>query len=408
MNPMPTFQYEARDQQGNRVSGTVDAAEQKEAVKQLHASGYYVTGVKAQATALPGPARVAEKPGRPIDKGGGPLLGVGPRDLSIFFRDLHQMLHAGISLAKGFELMSKNHGNASLRRICHDIEPRIAHGEQLSAQLRKYPNVFTPLMLGLVTAGEEGGFLDRSCQQIARYLDQEHEVRQRLRAETMYPKLVIVMAVIVSAIVPAAPALTTGGFGPAFFRELFKTLGMLAIPAGLLGGAWLAIKTRAFGPGMTKLVDDAKLLIPGIGTINRKIALAHFCRALAALYSAGMGFGRALELAAAASGNEAISQFVQSRIPQVERGGRLSDLMRESRYFPPIVLSMLSVGEETGDIDGALNKVAEYYELEAETGLKMMTKIIGVGALLLVGLLVAKNIIGFYTGYFDNIMKLAE
>lgn len=397
---MPVFTYEARDRQGNRVQGVVEAAEQRSAVRQLQESGYYVTAVRHEAgtvTVAPAGPSVA-----------GSIFGVNARDLSLFFREIYQMLHAGITLVRAFELLGENSSNPTLRSIAKSVAPELASGKQLSGELQKFPNVFSPLVTGLITAGEAGGFLDRVCLQLSQYLEKEHELRQRLRRETFYPKAVIVVGLIVGAIVPSAPSLVAGQPGP-FFVTLLNSLLRLALPIGVIGGLWLALRMRVGGNAVRAAIDQAKLMVPGVGNLLRKIALAKFCRALAALYTAGVAFPKALGLAADASGNQAVIKAVRSRLQVVEKGGRLSDIMKESSLFPPIVLNMVLTGEETGALDDTLNKVADYFEMESETSMHMLARVAGVAALVLVAMFVVVPMLSsFYLGYFNNLLEAAK
>ncbi len=311
---------------------------------------------------------------------GAKVLGVNPRDLAVFFGDLRQMLHAGIAPAKALDHIAQNNPNLVLRAFAKEAAPTVGRGERLSDQLRKRPRVFEPFVVAMITAGEASGNLDHACAQIAQHQEREFQFQQHIKRETFYPKLLVFVPVIIGTLFLWAFGSITGGDSSArgIIVYLLGWLRMFAYPAALVAAMWLGLKWLCNYPGARLAMDEFRLGLPLFGGIIQAAALTRFCRALAALYAAGLNVASGLPLALEACGNQAMTARLRRGLPHVEAGGRVSDLLRGAPYFPPMVLEMLVVGEETGDLDRTLNKAADYYEVEIETGLHKLTKTIGV------------------------------
>jgi type IV pilus assembly protein PilC len=396
---MPTFHYEARDKLGNLVSGSMEASDERATAAQLREAGFWVTAIRRESSQAPGTHA------SPLD---GLFLRIRLVDLAVFFRELHTMVKAGMSLYRALDVQANNAANLRLRRILREMAPAVLEGKPLSGEMAKFPTVFSPLLVGLVQAGEIGGMLERTLLEAANYLDKEIELRRKIRRALIYPVIVCIVAFLVGSFVPVAVDVVNGRWVALFASILVNLIALLPFIAPFVA-LWLINRTMSPAAGVRKAMDAIKLYIPIFGGVVKKFALAKFCRALSALYSAGLPLTRCLPSAADACGNAAIGNHVKSIIPHIEKGMKLSDLLRQSPYFTPMVIQMMVTGEETGSLDAVLVHVADHYEAEAEATVNQMVIVGSVLLFLLVAFFVVlPRLIGFYTGYFENIFQEAE
>ncbi|MCS6860320.1 MAG: type II secretion system F family protein [Abditibacteriales bacterium] len=396
---MPTFQYEARDKSGNLVTGSMEASDERTIAAQLREAGFWVTAIRRTSRSAPGTHA------SPLD---GLFLRVRLVDLAVFFRELHTMVKAGMSLYRALDVQANNAANPRLRRILREMAPAVLEGKPLSGEMAKFPTVFSPLLIGLVKAGEVGGMLERTLLDAANYLDREIELRRKIHRALIYPAIVCIVAFLVGAFVPVATDVVNGRWIALFVSILTNLIALLPFIAPFVA-LWLINRMMSPTAGVRKAIDALKLYVPLWGSVARKFALAKFCRALSALYGAGLPLSQSLPLAADACGNAAIGSHVKSIVPHVEKGTKLSDLLRQSPYFTPMVIQMMVTGEETGSLDAVLAHVADHYEAEAEVAVNQMVIVGSVLLFLLVAFFVVlPRLIGFYTGYFHNIFQEAE
>jgi type II secretory pathway component PulF len=225
----------------------------------------------------------------------------------------------------------------------------------------------------------------------ADYLEREYAIRLQIKQRTLYPKLLLVAAIFI----PALPTLLFQG-AVAYLRETVGTV----VPWLLIGIAlWILLRFLSQIQAFRALYDAVKLLIPGLGAIVRRFSVGKFCRSLAALYGAGVPVPRAMRTSADACDNAAISGAVYRQTPRVERGEPLSAALAATGLFSPVVLGMVTTGEQSGDMEGMLQKVADYQEQEAEHSTRQLVVVLGVVVYLAIALFVASKIVGFWGGY---------
>ncbi|PIX38585.1 MAG: hypothetical protein COZ56_20015 [Armatimonadetes bacterium CG_4_8_14_3_um_filter_58_9] len=393
---MPQFDYIIRDKVGKISRGTMDAMSQTEATRSLQSRGYFVSSLAPHLE----PVTHEKWQWSPIENLLPFFSRIKTKDLAVFFRELYTMLHAGVSMYRALDLQSQTTANSRLREILRETNARVQRGEKLSDCLARHPQIFSKLVTGLVRAGETTGSLDTMCQRSADYLEKEWELRESVKRQTFYPKT-LALAII---FIPTVPTIFVEGIGP-WFASILK---MIAAAAPFVIAGWFLWFARGQYAQTRKgksNIDATKLYLPLFGKIVRRLSLAKFCRALSALYGAGIGYLQALPTAANACGNEAIAETIRSAVPAVEGGEKLSAVLSRSNYFHPMVLQMIVTGEETGKMDETLDKVADYFEAEAETALRQMTVALG-PLLVLVGAgFVLVKVIGFYTNFYTLPME---
>lgn len=374
---MATFAYTIRDSTGVMRKGTSDGENETTVARRLHEQGYTV--VKIQQTR-------AVKP----KSGGGGFGRVGLADKSIFCRQFSTMIDAGVSLVRCLSVLGEQTTSAKLRRIIADIEVEVQGGQTLSRAMARFPQAFDNLFVGLVRAGEIGGALEESLQRLAGFLEKDMELRRKVKGAMTYPVIVMVVALaivigLVTFIVPK-------------FMELFTDLGMTetAMPPMtrmlmqfshfLTSKWWICI-----GVGVAFLVafkmfvrtrigrrmfDRIKLKAPVFGKLIHKVCLARFSRTLATLLTSGVPILQALETVSGTVANEIIGDAILEARARIREGDRIGEPLAKSKMFPPMIVQMISIGEESGSLDAMLTKVADFYEGEVDSALESLTSAI--------------------------------
>jgi type IV pilus assembly protein PilC len=400
---MPLYEYTARDQQGNPSRGTVEADSNSVAAARLRAQGLWVTGLRtagatreasrtASAEATLSMPVVNAPRGSPLDAW---WTGVSLKDLAIFFRQFGTMVNAGMPLSRSLSILASQTSSRRLQQVIADLAAQVQAGGKLSEAFRRHPALFRPVQIAMIEAAEAGGLLDRMLNRIADYLEREYEIRLEIKRRTLYPKLLLLAAVFI----PPVKVLIFDGIVP----YLRATVGMI-LPLFLwVVGLWLVFRLLFQIPAFRVLYDGIKLAIPVLGKNVRQFAVGKFCRSLAALYGAGLPVGRALRTSADACDNTLIARAVHRQTPRVERGEPLSAALAGTGLFSPIVLGMVATGEHAGDMEGMLTKVADYQEREAEHSTRQLIVVLGVVVLLAVALMIAVQVVGFYSQYASGI-----
>jgi type IV pilus assembly protein PilC len=321
-----------------------------------------------------------------------PLLHASKRDISSFFSQLASATHAGVTLGRALSTLEEHATHSALRSVSGQIKERVMTGEPISEGMKAFPGLFTPLMVGIVSAGERGGFLERSFTRLAEYAERDYQLETSIKRETWYPKLIVFASIFIPSVVP----LVLQGFG-AFLGEVLPKL-------IFIGLVWAAFKTlRIMRPALTVLNplfhfwDGAKLTLPIIGKVTRGLATAKFCRAIGALYAAGVTPGQSVRLGAEACGNQVMYDRCLAIIPRLERGETLTQALGSLKVFHPMALQMLQVGEESGDIDSQLEKAADFLERDSETAIRQAIPVLGIVTFLAVAAYVGYMLISFYT-----------
>lgn len=415
---MPIFEYRGKDQEGKPVRGTLSASSVGAAAAELETKGLSVEhlGV-AQLLGDPIPSdfgrpkeqsSTTEAPPQPRERSyveahvvGQLVLKPPLSELLFFFRQLSTMLSAGVGIVQSLDTLSNQVRDPRMGPILKNMRAIVLEGKPLSSGMEVYPEAFTPLMISLTRTGEEGGMLDGSLRLVADYIDQEIKLRNLYRRLTLYPKLVVAASIIIimganaiiSMLKPGARGLTS----PLTEPSTWVCLGPILI------GLFVWFRLIVPNPAMRAKWDQFLSMLPYIGKTLNQFAMAKFGRALGALYRGGVPIAKATLLAAEASGNE----FVRSRFidtpKKLEQGYTLQQAFAETGVVSPIVLDMVATGESTGNLDLMMDKMADFYEDEAETRATTSAYIVGVLALLLVGMYVGYVVINFYAGHFNNI-----
>jgi len=409
---MPTFQYRATEKTGQSVEGRLDATDASAAAVELRNRGLLPTRIeKSDGSALAAigapsaPTRTAapgERVGTPSKIEIAPFLNAVPlTELSAMYRQLATLLHAGVPMLQATTTLAQQTRLPRLRAVLADAAQRVSAGMPFSSALEAHPGVFTTMQLELIRAGEMGGMLETMCLRIASYLERENEIRRKLKKETLYPKIVLSLAFVVTGIVGFAGA----GFGQAGLDVVKAKLIFAATFAGVSLGIWWLVRFLNQLPAFGAAWDLVKMAIPGAGGVSRRYATARFTRALGTLYSAGVFLPRAVEIAGRACGNRAIGQRMVENTPILLQGGGLTAMLEESGLLDPMAVQMARTGEHTGSLDDMMDKVADYLESDADVKAHQLAVGAGVAALLIAAVVVGIVVISFYSGYMGGLMQ---
>lgn len=395
------YSYEAKDGAGRTVTGSLDARDERMAATLVRDQGYFPTRVvplsgNAPQAAGPSDAPYVARRTQSASPWRWALIhliypitnSVSLDELAMSYRQFGAMLQAGVPIYQCLTTLVQQTRNLNFRRALQTIGDRVHAGGSLSDAMGEFPWIFTDFHCAMVVAGETTGRLDLMFFRLAEALEQEQAMRRSIRRETLYPKIVIVCAFLLPPIY-----LLFLGHPKAYVTAAIVPL-IIAVVAYQLFFVLLKIVSQARQAYHTYLAH-----LPGIGGTVRMIALARFCRSLATLYAAGVALPKSLRSSAETCGNAFIGARIVRAIPSVEAGHGIVESLRGTNVFPPMVMSMLDTGEQTGSLDHTMNHVADFYEQESIVRLHQTSTIIGVIAYLIAAIIVARDVIGFWSSY---------
>lgn len=401
-----TFDYSVRDRAGKRISGRTEAASKDAAVAKLLRQGYVPMTVREAGVGM----------NREISFGLGAAVGL--KDLAVMSRQFATMVDSGLSLLRALAILAEQSSNATLAKTLNEVRAAVEAGESLSGALARHPKIFPPLMISMTRAGELGGFLDRVMVQVAGNFESELKLRNKIKSAMTYPTVVFVIAVLAVIgmllfIVPVFAKMfdDLGGTLPAptrvlvFMSHSLTVLLPVLVVTGVVGSiVWRKTKHRE---GVRQVVDPMKLRMPVFGPLFRKVALSRFTRNLGTMLSSGVPLLQSLEVVGDASGNVVIRDASRAVSVSVRAGESLAAPLAGHRVFPPMVVQMLAVGEDTGAMDTMLAKIADFYDQEIEATTEALTSLIEPIMIAVLGGVIGSMIIALYMPVF-GVFKLIK
>lgn len=402
MTSTKTWAYKGRERDGKLIKGKLDAPTQAAALSRLRDMGLSPVSVdeSAMGTGL----------NREINLSFGQAVKL--KDLSVMARQMSTMIGAGLSLLRTLHILSEQTDNKTLAKVLTEVRGDIETGGTLSQAFGKHRNVFPPLMIHLIAAGETGGFLDDALNAVATAFEKEVKLKSTVQSAMAYPIVVVGMAIVaviamIWFIVPIFEGMFSdlGGALPLPTQILVTIsanmvwLGPLLFVAAIAFSVWWGKNKHA--PEVRAVLDPALLKLPVFGELLRKIALARFTRNFAALLKAGVPIVLALQVVGEISGNSVILQ-ASNRIADAVREGRpVAEQLAQEPVFPPMVVQMVAVGEDAGSMELMLSKIADSYDSDIETTTAQMTSIIEPILIAGVGALIGGMIIALYMPVFS-------
>lgn len=356
--------------------------------------------------------------------GGQPVPGklkVPEKDLLVFFRQLAVILQSGVPLAQGMILIAENMTNDKLSHCVHRISARLSAGEELSFSLKQYPKVFEPLAIGLIEAGEAGGILEKVLDRIALLLEERAKIRSQIIGAMIYPVIVLLLAASVSLsllifVVPKFKDMFDGmGAELPALTSVLLDLSKLVTSIQFAIGAPLAILIASFlfnnyyktAQGRLN-VDKFLLKVPLFGDLLLKSEMASMCDTLSTLVNSGIPIVDGIERCISASSNELIRRTLQQSISLIRQGQELNYSMAKARVLPRLVISMIKIGEETGQLSFMLDNLSLFYKREVETSVSSLTKAMEPAVILVVAGIVGTIVIALYLPMFDLIKVMGQ
>lgn len=399
---MATFVYKVRDRTGKIFTGSMEGENRSSVVSRLREMDYFITSISEKKRSFFFSKEITL------------FQRIKFRDLTIFYRQFATMVNAGLTLVGSLDILAEQVENKTLSNIIKIIKSDVEAGSTLADACEKQPQVFNELNISMIRAGEIGGVLDEILNKIADLMEKEYALQQKVKSAMAYPSFVAVAAVLMSIfmltfILPQFVGVFAqfGGELPAltnFFVVLTKLFNqywyIFFITFSALVFAFLAyIKT----PNGKINFDKLKLSAPIFGEINRKTAVARFTRILGTLIRSGVPILEALKVSSNAIGNLVISSAVTNAKTKIKEGQSISGPLAESGVFPPMVTQMIMVGEESGELEGMLINIANFYDQEVDRSVERLTSIIEPLMMAFIALTVGTMIIAMYLPIFNMV-----
>lgn len=370
---MARFKYSGRDRTKKR-SGTITAASKREALERLREDGIRTTEIiEVPETLLTKEISI----GNPVKL----------QHLVIYLRQFATLLKAGVSVVESTKILADQTDSKPLRKALLDIEAELREGNQLSQTSAKHNKIFSPMYINMIKAGEAGGNMDETLERLAEHYEKQHITRQKVIAALSYPAVIGLLAIgvvifLLVSVVPTfvgmfadfggeLPAITKFVLGASEFMQKFWWLILL-----IFIGIAVVLTAMKKNKKTKYYLDYALLRMPIFGKLMQKAVLARMTRTLSSLFSSSVPILQALSIVENVVENEVISRVVRQSRDALEVGQSMTGPMRQHWAFPPLVTQMISIGEETGSLDGMLGKVAEFYEKEVETSTDQLKSLI--------------------------------
>ena len=393
------YTYKVRDGRGKFVEGKVEAASEAAVADKLRSMGYLPLEVREANAGMQREIRIGGK------------QRVKLKDLSVFARQFATMIDAGLTMLRALSILSEQSENKELCKVLRQVKQDLEAGSSLSAAFTKHPAVFPPLMVSMTRAGEMGGFLDVAMKQIADNFEAEVKLRSKIKAAMTYPIVVFALAILMCVgmlifIVPVFENMFTGLGGqlplPTKILVILSDAMRYMLPALIVLSVVFLVLWRKYShtERVRNVVDPLKLKLPVFGNLFAKIALARFARNLSTLLMSGVPILQSLEIVAQTTGSVVISRALMEVQESVRRGESVAGPLGEHAVFPPMVVQMISSGEETGAIDQMLQKISEFYDDEVESTTEALTALIEPLMIAFLGLIVGSMIIALYMPIF--------
>ncbi len=401
---MPTYKYESMNASGQEVKGEIQATSGEEAISKVRNMGLFLTKEPQQVSAR----KVEAVAGVPTKKVSTPMGRVSQKQLTQFTRQLSTLIDAGLPILRCLTILEQQQKPGVLRVTLRRTREDVEGGASLSEAMGRHPKAFDRLYVNMVAAGETGGVLDTILSRLADFLEKAQWLRRRVIGAMIYPIAVIVVAalIVTGIMVKVIPE----------FESIFEDMGtdlpkvtlmLLGMSRWFARGGWLVVLFAPLGVfilsrilrlsrGGRMLTDKIKLRIPLVGKILSKTAVARFTRTLGTLIEAGVPILEALNITRNTSGNEVFARAIGEVHDSVREGETFADPLRASKVCDPIVVNMVDVGEETGDLDKMLLKVADNYDEEVDATVTAMVSVIEPIMVVALGVIVGFIVLGIF------------
>ncbi len=395
---MPVFAYSARNSTGEILSGEIDLPTRDEVVGFLHRQRLRPVTVNTKAKEIN------------ISFG----TGIKTREVVIFTRQFATMINSGLPLVQSLTILAEQTENKAFAKIITEVLNDIQSGNTLADSMRKHPKVFTELYVNMVAAGEAGGILDTILLRLAVFLEKNDALVRKIKSAMTYPAVMLFVVIACTTILlwKVVPVFA-GIFIDAGLELPLPTRAVLAASAFLQSYLWLmivgliaavfAIRQYYKTDGGQLLIDRMMLNMPVLGSMLRKSAVSRFTRTLGTLVSSGVSILEGLQITARTAGNRVIHDAVMASRASIAGGATISEPLKTSGVFPPMVVQMINVGEQTGGLDEMLSKIADFYDDEVDAAVGALTSILEPIMIVVMGVVIGGMVVAMYLPMFDMI-----
>ncbi|MCU0648301.1 MAG: type II secretion system F family protein [Gemmatimonadaceae bacterium] len=391
---MPTFAYTARATNGELKSATIDANTRDDAVAQL----------KRQRLTV---VRVDEEKPKKVGRGK-----IKMRDIVIFTRQFSTMINSGLPLVQALDILARQSEDPNLQAVTRQVVADVETGSTLADAMKKHPRAFSDLYTNMVAAGEAGGILDTILLRLATFMEKNDALVRKVKGAMIYPGVIMCVAglaimILLWKVIPV-------------FKDMFASVGV-ELPAptrvvialsAFVNGYWYMIIAAGVGgafflkkyyatPSGQLVIDKLLLAFPVLGDVLRKSAVSRFTRTLGTLISSGVSILDGLEITAKTSGNRVIQDAIMESRSSIAGGDTIAAPLQKSGVFPPMVISMIAVGEQTGGLDEMLSKIADFYDEEVDAAVSGLLSLLEPVMIVFLGVVVGGMIVAMYLPIFD-------
>jgi type IV pilus assembly protein PilC len=394
---MPMFEYTARSQTGQIQKGQMDVSSKDDVTAYLRKNRLIMVSVREQ------PKQIK------LSLGGSRIK---TRDIVIFTRQFATMINAGLPLVQSLNILAAQTENKALAEVTRSVVYDVESGNTLADAFSKHPKAFSALYVNMVAAGEAGGILDTILLRLATFLEKNDALVRKVKGAMIYPGVIISVAMVAIVILLIFVIPTFQGMFASANMELplptrivigmsnFLTHFWWAILA-VIGGAVFAIRSYYASPAGRLQIDAMLLKAPVLGDVIRKSAVSRFTRTLGTLVSSGVSILEGLEITAKTAGNQVVHNAVMESRQSIAGGETIAAPLEKSKVFPPMVISMIAVGEQTGGLDEMLSKIADFYDEEVDVAVSALLSLMEPAMIVILGVIVGGMVIAMYLPIFD-------
>lgn len=391
---MPEFKYTAHTKAGKEIKGELEADDLESATSLLTRQGFRIEKIKAKPKEL---RLFAEK--------------VTQKDIVVFTRQFSVMINAGLPLVQCLNLLASQSENKTFGKSINEIRKSVEAGDTFSDALRKQPKIFDTLYSNMIEAGEIGGILDKILVRLANYMEKAMKLKAKVKSALVYPTSIVVIAIVVVAflmifVIPTFAQMFTdlGGTLPGPTRLVMAISGIFQHYTHVMIGAiivFVIIFKRFYNTEKGRIIIDTLVLkLPVFGPLIRKVAVAKFTRTLSTLISSGVPIIQGLDITARTAGQKVIENAILDTIDSIKEGQTIAAPLGRSKVFPPMVVQMIDVGEETGALDTMLEKIADFYDDEVDTAVEALTSLLEPILMCFLGVVIGFIVIAMYLPIF--------
>jgi type IV pilus assembly protein PilC len=400
---MPIFVYTGRTRGGQTINGEMEAANREAVVARLRSQQVIATAVKTKAK------EISFSFGESVTE----------KDIVVFTRQFATMIDAGLPLVQCMEILASQQENKTFKKALMEIRQSVEGGSTFAAALKAHPKVFTSLYANMVEAGEAGGILDTILNRLAQYMEKAMALKKKVKSAMVYPSTIITVALVVVIfllifVIPTFKSMFDG-FGASLplptqiileASNIVRSYFLLII--GVIAGFVFALKFWYKTTAGQFAIDAFMLKTPVFGILIRKVAVAKFTRTLGTLISSGVAILDGLDITARTAGNKIVEQAVQRTRTSIAEGKTIAEPLKASGVFPPMVIQMIAVGEQTGALDAMLSKIADFYDEEVDSAVSNLTSLLEPLLMVFLGVVIGGVVIAMYLPIFKLVSVVGK